>query len=44
MSMNDFRYLLGAMIDVEDPDRTDPLDVVAGRRLREKMAAKQRKG
>lgn len=39
MPMERFWYLFGAMLDVTDPDLTDPVEVVAARRMRQKVLA-----
>ena len=38
-----FWYLFGAMLDVTNPDLTDPVEEVATRRMREKVIAEQRR-
>jgi hypothetical protein len=38
-----FWYLLGALLDVTNPDLTDPVEEVATRRMREKVLESQQK-
>jgi hypothetical protein len=42
MTTERFWFLLGAMLDVTSPDLTDPVEVVATRRMREKVLAAKR--
>ena len=39
-----FWYLFGAMLDVTNPDLTDPIEVVATRRMRERVLATMKRG
>jgi len=40
MTVNEFFYLVGAMLDVEDPDQTDPIEAVVSRRMRAKIESR----
>lgn len=44
MSTQRFWYLLGAMLDVTNPDLTDPVEQVATRKMRERVQATMRQG
>lgn len=43
MPVEDFYFLLAGMADVTSPDSTDPMDELIQKRLREKMAERQRR-
>jgi len=43
MPTHRFVYLMGAMLDNTDPDQTDPVSVVAARKMRAKVLAARNK-
>ncbi len=44
MPVPEFYFLLAGMLDVTDPDKTDPLDELIAKRVKAMVAAKHKAG